>query len=193
MFPSSATLSRNCLFNKSINYDAWNLNPLNSKSIRDWGILTHYFLAGLSYWSISRVIMSPFFDTFIFPCTLLPLSGHARQYWADQTIKLKPRKVSVCSKTSPPKPLPKISSTPNTLKRVSVVTQMVKNEPAVQETQIWSLGWEDPLEKGMATHPSILAWRIPGTEEPGWLQSMVLQRIRHNTATEWQTLWKHDS
>ena len=44
---------------------------------------------------------------------------------------------------------------------------MVKNLPAVQEIQVWSLGWEDPLEKGTATHPSILAWRIPWTEEPG--------------------------
>ena len=49
---------------------------------------------------------------------------------------------------------------------------MVKNPPAVQETWVRSLGWEDPLEKGMATHSSILAWRIPWTEEPGMLQSM---------------------
>ena len=47
--------------------------------------------------------------------------------------------------------------------------RMVKNLPAMQETQVQSLGWEDPLEKGMATHSSILAWRIPGTEEPGRL------------------------
>ena len=51
----------------------------------------------------------------------------------------------------------------------SLVAQMVKNSPAIQETQVWSLGGEDPLEKGMATHPSILAWRIPRTEEPGRL------------------------
>ena len=50
--------------------------------------------------------------------------------------------------------------------------QMVKNLPAMQETQVQSLGQEDPLEKGMATHSSILAWRIPWTEEPGGLQSM---------------------
>ena len=56
--------------------------------------------------------------------------------------------------------------------------QLVKNLPALPETQVWSLGWEDPLEKGMATHSSILAWRIPGTEEPGGLQSMELQRVR---------------
>ena len=49
---------------------------------------------------------------------------------------------------------------------------MVKNPPAVQEIQVHSLGWEDPLEKGMATHASILAWRIPWTEESDGLQSM---------------------
>ena len=56
----------------------------------------------------------------------------------------------------------------------------VKNLPAIQETQVQSLGWEDSLEKGMATHSSILAWRIPWTEEPGGLQSTGLQRVRHN-------------
>ena len=54
----------------------------------------------------------------------------------------------------------------------SLVAQMVKNLPAIQETRVQSLGQEDPLEKGMATHFSILAWRIPWTEEPGGLQSM---------------------
>ena len=57
---------------------------------------------------------------------------------------------------------------------------MVKNLPAMQETQAQSLGWEDPLEKGMATHSSILAWRIPRTEEPGGLQSMGLQRLGYD-------------
>jgi len=52
------------------------------------------------------------------------------------------------------------------------VAQMVKNLPTMQETLVRSLGWEDPLEKGMATHSSILIWRIPWTEEPGELQSM---------------------
>ena len=51
-----------------------------------------------------------------------------------------------------------------------MVAQTVKNLPAMQETQVWSLGWEDPLEKGMATPSSILAWKIQWTEEPGWLQ-----------------------
>ena len=59
------------------------------------------------------------------------------------------------------------------------VTQTAKNLPAMQETWVWSLGWEDPLEKGMASHSSILAWRIPWTEEPGGLESMGLQRVRH--------------
>ena len=52
------------------------------------------------------------------------------------------------------------------------MVQMVKNPPAMQETQVRSLGMKDPLEKGMATHPSILAWRIPWTEEPDGLQTM---------------------
>ena len=62
----------------------------------------------------------------------------------------------------------------------SLVAQMVKNLPAVQETWVQSLGWEDPLEKGMATHSSILAWIIPWTEGPGELQSMGSQRVRHD-------------
>ena len=57
---------------------------------------------------------------------------------------------------------------------------MVKNLPTIQEARVQSLGQEDPLEKGMATHPSILAWRIPRTEEPGGLQSMGLQRVGHD-------------
>ena len=60
------------------------------------------------------------------------------------------------------------------------MAQMVKNLPAMQETQVRSLGQEDSLEKGMATHSSILAWRIPWTEEPGRLQSMGSQRVRHD-------------
>ena len=60
------------------------------------------------------------------------------------------------------------------------MAQMVKNLPARQETQVRSLGWEDNVEKGMATHFSNFAWRIPRTEEAGGLQSMRLQRVRHN-------------
>ena len=57
---------------------------------------------------------------------------------------------------------------------------MVKNLPAMGETWVQSLGWQDPLEEGMASHFSILAWRISWTEEPGGLQSMGLQRVVHN-------------
>ena len=57
---------------------------------------------------------------------------------------------------------------------------MVKNLPAVQESWVRSLGWEDPLEKEMATHSSILAWRIPWTEKPGRLQSIGSQRVGHD-------------
>ena len=60
------------------------------------------------------------------------------------------------------------------------IAQMVKNLPAIWETWVQSLGQEDPLEMGMAAHSSILAWRIPWTEEPGRLQSMESQRVRHN-------------
>jgi len=69
---------------------------------------------------------------------------------------------------------------PDSVSRASLVAQMVKNPPAMPETWVCSLGWEDPLEEGMATHSSILAWRTPWTEEPGGLQSMGSQRIRHN-------------
>ena len=60
----------------------------------------------------------------------------------------------------------------------SLVTQMVKHLPAKQDIQLQSLGWENPLEKEMATHPSILAWEIPRTEEPGGQQSTGLQKSR---------------
>ena len=60
------------------------------------------------------------------------------------------------------------------------MAQTVKNLPAMQETWVRNLGWEDPLEKEMATHSSILAWGIPWTEEPGWLQSLGLQRVEHD-------------
>jgi len=60
------------------------------------------------------------------------------------------------------------------------MAQMVNNLPAVHKTLIWSLGWEDPLEKGMAIHSSISTWKIPWTEEPGGLHSMGSQRVEHN-------------
>ena len=65
-------------------------------------------------------------------------------------------------------------------KMASLVAQKVKCLPAMQETWVLSLGWEDPLEKEMATHSSILAWKIPCTEESGRLQSMGSQRVGHD-------------
>ena len=59
----------------------------------------------------------------------------------------------------------------------SFVAQLVKSLPAMQETKVWFLGWEDPLQKEMATHSSVLAWRIPQTEEPGRLQSVGSQEL----------------
>ena len=63
---------------------------------------------------------------------------------------------------------------------VSLIAQLVKNPPAMQETLVRFLGWKDPLEEGMATHSSVLAWRIPWTEESGRLQSMGSQRVGHD-------------
>ena len=64
--------------------------------------------------------------------------------------------------------------------RASLVAQLIKNLPAMQETWVQSLGQEDPLEKGMATHSSVFAWRIPWTEEPGGLQAMGLRTVGHD-------------
>ena len=71
--------------------------------------------------------------------------------------------------------------------QVSLETQMVKDLPVVQETRVWSLGLENPLENGMATPSSILAWRIPWTEEPGGLQSMGSQKVGRNWETNTHT------
>ena len=73
-----------------------------------------------------------------------------------------------------------------------LVAQMEKTLPAMQETRVWSLGREDPLEKEMATHSNIFAWRIPWTEEPGGLQSMGSQRLEHDWATITFTRRKKD-
>ena len=69
---------------------------------------------------------------------------------------------------------------PILISRASLVAQKLKHLPAMWETWVRSLGREDPLEKGMATHSSILAWRIPWAEEPGGLQSMGSQRVGHD-------------
>ena len=64
------------------------------------------------------------------------------------------------------------------------MARTVEDLPAMQETQVWSLDWEDTLEKGMAIYSTILAWRIPWTGEPGGLQSMESQRVRHDCVTD---------
>ena len=85
------------------------------------------------------------------------------------------KQMAPCSSQSPAE---KVFTKPfKTSPKDSLVAQMVKNPPAKQEIWVRSLGRADPLEKGMATHSRILAWRIPWTEEPGGLQSMGLQRV----------------
>ena len=71
-------------------------------------------------------------------------------------------------------------SQPQILVRLLWLAQMVKHLPAMRETQVQSLGWEDPLEKEMAAHSNILAWKIPWMEEPGRLQFMGSQRVGHS-------------
>ena len=68
--------------------------------------------------------------------------------------------------------------------RAFLMAQMVKHLPTMRETWVQSLGWEDPLEKDMATHSSTLTWKIPWTEEPGRLQSMGSQRVGHDRGTQ---------
>ena len=72
------------------------------------------------------------------------------------------------------------------------MAQMVKNLPATRETQVQSLGWEDPLEKGMATHSSILAWRIPWAEEPSGLQSTEKGMATHSSILAWRIPWAEE-
>ena len=84
-----------------------------------------------------------------------------------------------------------LSFSPNPIRKpygASLVAQMVQNLPAVQETRVWSLGREDSLEKGVDTHSSILAWKIPWTEEPVGLQSMESQRVGHDWAIDTHTI-----
>ena len=75
--------------------------------------------------------------------------------------------------------------------KASLVAQMVKHPPAMQETWVRSLGQEDSLEKGMATHSGILAWKIPWPEEPGRLQSMGPQGVRRSPAHTYNARLKH--
>ena len=74
--------------------------------------------------------------------------------------------------------------------RTSLVAQTVKHLPTMWEIWVWSLGWEDPLDKEMATHSSTLAWKMPWMEEPGRLQSMGSQRVRHDWVTSLHFTWR---
>ena len=126
--------------------------------------------------------------------------GHTGQYWdpPDRTVSWQSvqkscswwlRSVSPASHSYAP------GGSDQSVQQVTpvfLVAQMVECLPAVQETWVRPLGQEDPLEKGKATHSSILAWRIPWTEEPGGLQSVGSQRVRHNWATNTLALFKTD-
>ena len=97
-------------------------------------------------------------------------------YWVDQNVH------SGFSVWSYEKPEPT---------RVSLLAQMVENLPTMQKTRVWSLGQEGPLEKGLVTHSSILAWRIPPTEEPGGLLFTGLQRVRHDWGSNTYTSFRY--
>ena len=94
-------------------------------------------------------------------------------------LKEKKKKMSPASETNNKRNIKSLEYLYENWFWVSLVAQMVKNLPAVQETWVPSLGGEDPLEEEMATHSSILAWRISWTEEPGGLESMGLQELIH--------------
>ena len=102
-------------------------------------------------------------------------------------VRLPVRKAFLLSLPLPPIDLHSVTIPPFSFPGVqphhpltSLVAQTLKNLPAIQETRVQSLGWEDPLEKEIATHSSILGWRIPWTEESGGLQSMGSQRVGHD-------------
>ena len=135
----------------------------------------------------------------------LPRSKHLLISWlqSPSTVILEPRKIksatvstfspSICHEVMGPDAMilvlwmlsfkPLFHSPLSLSSRGSLVLLHLKRLPTMQETWIPSLGWEDPLEKEMAAHSSILAWKIPWTEEPGWLLFMGSQRVGHNWAT----------
>ena len=102
----------------------------------------------------------------------------AKSQWCYPTISSSVTPFSSC-----PQSLPASVFSNESTKHLSPVAQMVKCLPTMWETWVWSLGWEDLLEKEMATHSSILAWKIPWMEERGRLQSMGLQRVGHDWAS----------
>ena len=102
---------------------------------------------------------------------LLPsLELTLRMTWEAAVLDLSPQKICLIKQFS--------------TSGASLAAQLVKNPPAMRETWVRLLGWEDPLEEGMETHCSVLAWRIPWTDEPGGLRSTGWQRVRHDWATK---------
>ena len=127
-----------------------------------------------NFWDYLIKVMPNQLLTVPVPVTI-PLQPHKRSLvralnWA--LSKLQPRRTMGCNNSVLSHKVIECS-----LSGASLVAQLVKNLPAMQDTQVQSLDWEDPLEKEMATHSSTLAWRIPWTEEPHGLQSMGSQRI----------------
>ena len=157
---------------------SWVLSPLIS-----WFVIQFFADATLGALTVSLVC-----DFHLYCCVSLPLLSES-YFPSEPSIPLPLR--------SFPWPLTGIwtPSLDFASTRASLVDQIVKNPPAMQETPVWSLGWEDsglgrswvgkilgwedPLENEMATHSSILAWRIPWTEEPGWLHSIESHRVGH--------------
>ena len=109
------------------------------------------------------------------------ISIQEKKMWRKEMGPFQPQLSPLTSvSSSPPLPPGSIWHHLETFLKASPVAQKVKNLPAIQETWVWSLSGEDPLKMGMATHSSVLAWRIPWTKEPGGLQSRGSQRVEHN-------------
>ena len=109
-----------------------------------------------------------------------PLPKQSLDTYTQSILKVDAKKKKSVLYTSSFNLRPQIVKATQIILMYSLLVQSVKNLPAVQETRVQSLGWEDPLEKKMATHSSILAWKISWTEEPGGLQSMGSQRVGHD-------------
>ena len=136
-----------------------------------WSTLTYVYdywrTIVLIIWTIVSKLMSLLFNTLSgFVIAFIPRSKHLLISWLQ----------SLSAVILEPKNIKSATFSPFT---TFLVAQMVKNLPAMQETWVQSLGWEDALEKGITIHSSILAWRIPRTEEPGRVQFTGLQRVGH--------------
>ena len=121
-----------------------------------------------SHWILGLFLRNKPSDPFEVPTTFPPFTPNADLYLLKSCVPL----ISRCVQ-----------------RKTSLVAQMVKHLSTMRETRVWSLGREDPLEKEMATHSSILAWKIPWMKEPGPLQSMRLQRVGHDWANACSLSW----